>query len=266
MLILPAPVNDLTEDAVNKISDFLYNDGKYERDMIYFADITQSSTPNLDAMLATWGIEVSKNVAVAGEENNAQVVGIAMSGQKVQVGALLASIADESYAANLGNKSLPIPAAFCRPINLLWESQTGGITSALLKTAEDKVLLRELGSDKEGGDYSTEAQNLAVVSKRRTGDTIDTLAESNIMVFGSMMLSDYYIMQDTAYNNAEYLMSAINTMTGKGSGLIIAQKDLTKSTITIDQAQLNAVNVVLYGIPFVIVVIGIVVFVRRRNK
>ncbi len=266
MLVLPAPVNDLTEDAVNKISDFLYNDGKYERDMIYFADISQSSTPNLDAMLATWGIEVSKNVAVAGEENNAQVVGIAMGGQKVQVGALLASIADESYAANLGNASLPIPAAFCRPINLLWESQTGGITSALLKTAEDKVLVRELGSDEEGGDYSTEAQNIAVVSKRRTGDTVDTLAESNIMVFGSMMLADYYIMQDTAYNNAEYLMSAINTMTGKGGGLIIAQKDLTKSTITIDQAQLNAVNVVLYGIPFVIVVIGIVVFVRRRNK
>lgn len=265
MLVLPAPVNDLTEDAVNKISDFLYNDGKYDHDLIYFADISQSSTPRLDALLETWGIRVEKTVAVESDTDAAQIVTVISGGQSVQVGAPTATIVDPDYSENLANKNLPIPAPFCRPITLLWESKTSGITSALLQTS-DTVYLRELGAEQAADTDPDGAQTIMAVSKRRTGDTIETLVESNIMVISSMMLTDYYIMQDTAYNNAEYLMSAVNTMTGKGSGMIIAQKDLSKSTITIEQAQLNVVNVVLYAIPFAVVVIGIVVFVRRRNK
>ncbi len=265
MLILPAPVNDLTEDAISKLSDFLYNDGAYERDLIYFADISQSSTPRLDALLETWGIRVEKTVAIESDQAGAQIVSIISNGTAVQVGAPTATIVDTSYSANLASTSLPIPAPFCRPITLLWESQTNGITSALLKTS-DSVYLRELGEEEASDTDPDGAQTIAAVSKRRTSDSDGKVIESNIMVFSSMMLTDYYIMQDTAYNNAEYLMSAVNTMTGKGSGLIIAQKDLSKSTITIEQAQLNAVNIVLYTIPLIVVVIGIVVFVRRKNR
>ncbi|MBQ9111330.1 MAG: GldG family protein [Oscillospiraceae bacterium] len=265
MLVLPAPVNDLTEDAVEKISDFLYNDGAYEHDLIYFADRTQSSTPRLDALLETWGLQVGKTIVTEGEQANAQIVSVISGGQAVQVGAPTAVIVDQDYSANMANTSLPIPAPFCRPITCLWESQTNGITSELLRTS-DTVYLSELGSAEESDTTPDGAQVIAAVSRRQTSDTNNKILRSNIMVFGSMMLSDYYIMQDAAYNNAEYLMSAVNTMTGKGGGLIIAQKDLSKSTITIDQGQLNAVNVAIYAIPFIVVVIGIVVFVRRRNK
>lgn len=265
MLVLPAPVNDLTEDSIEKLSKFLHNDGKYERDLIYFADISQSNTPNLDNFLASWGIQVEKTVAIESDESAAQVVGIAMNGQKVQAGVPLASITNADYSANMANTSLPIPAPFCRPITLLWESKTSGITSALLQTSPS-VYLRELGADEAKDTDPDGAQTIAAVSMRRDRDADDNVIESNIMAIGSMMLTDYYIMQDTAYNNAEYLMSAINTMTGKGDGLIISQKDLSKSTIAIEQAQLNAVNVVLYTIPFIVVVIGIVVFIRRKNR
>lgn len=265
MLVLPAPVNDLTEDAVEKISDFLYNDGAYEHDLIYFADRTQSSTPRLDALLETWGLQVGKTIVTEGEQANAQIVSVISGGQAVQVGAPTAVIVDQDYSVNMANTSLPIPAPFCRPITCLWESQTNGITSELLRTS-DTVYLSEPGSAEESDTTPDGAQVIAAVSRRQTSDTNNKILRSNIMVFGSMMLSDYYIMQDAAYNNAEYLMSAVNTMTGKGGGLIIAQKDLSKSTITIDQGQLNAVNVAIYAIPFIVVVIGIVVFVRRRNK
>ncbi len=266
MLVLPAPVNDLTEDAIEQISAFLYNDGGYQKDLIYFADISQSSTPRIDALLATWGVQVEKTIAVESDQDAAQIVSVVSGGQSVQVGAPTATIVDPDYSANLANANLPIPAPFCRPITLLWESQTSGITSALLQTS-DTVYLRELGAEEGSGDQDPDgAQTIMAVTKRRTSDGNNGILESNIMVIGSMMLSDYYIMQDTAYNNAEYLMSAINTMTGKGGGLIIAQKNLAKSTITIDQGQLRAVNIVLYAIPFAVVVIGIVVFVRRRNR
>lgn len=265
MLVLPAPVKDLTEDSIEKLSNFLFNDGNYGHNLIYFADISQSNTPNLDAFLASWGLQVEKTVAVESDEKAAQVVGLAMNGQKVQAGVPLASIVDQDYSANLANTSLPIPAPFCRPITLLWESKTSGITTALLQTSPS-VYLRELGVDEAKDTDPDGAQTIMAVSQRRERNADGEMIKSNIMAIGSMMMSDVYIMQDTAYNNAEYLMSAINTMTGKGGGLIISQKDLTKSTIAIEQAQLNAVNIALYAIPFIVVVIGVVVFLRRKNR
>jgi hypothetical protein len=109
------------------------------------------------------------------------------------------------------------------------------------------------------------AQTIMAVSTRK--NTVDSeTVSSSVMVMGSMMLSDYYVMQDTSYNNAEYLISAINTMTGKGSSLIIAEKQLANATITVTSAQLKGINLVLTLIPFVVVMIGTAVFIRRRNR
>jgi Flp pilus assembly protein TadB len=55
-------------------------------------------------------------------------------------------------------------------------------------------------------------------------------------------------------------------MTGKGSSLIIAEKQLANATITVTSAQLKGINLVLTLIPFVVVMIGTAVFIRRRNR
>ncbi|MDE5565188.1 MAG: GldG family protein, partial [Oscillospiraceae bacterium] len=74
LAVLPAPVNDLTSSAIDSISAFLYNDGEYNRNLIYFADFTQSATPNLDELLSTWGIEVTQNLVMEGNSSAAQQV------------------------------------------------------------------------------------------------------------------------------------------------------------------------------------------------
>ena len=38
ILLLPAPANDLTMDSINKLQDFLYNDGNLGKQLIYIAD------------------------------------------------------------------------------------------------------------------------------------------------------------------------------------------------------------------------------------
>ncbi len=258
VLVLPAPVNDLTPDSIDQISAFLYNDGAYDKDLIYFADFTQSATPNLNALLETWGLSVENHLVMEGDEAAAQQVQLAIGTAMVPT----ATIAEETYSAHVANKALPLVSPLCRPIKLLWESQTGGITTALLKSS-DSIYLTDMQSDEEVEDPGV--QTIMAISSRRNLQESGTV-ESNIMVIGSMLMTDYYVMQTPAYNNAEYLMSAVNTMTGKGTSLIIAEKALEKSAITISQGQLQGINIVLYGIPFVVVIIGIVVFIRRKNR
>lgn len=261
LVVLPAPVNDLTATAVDNISAFLFNDGEYNRSLIYFADYTQGDTPNLDELLSTWGIAVTKNIAMEGNSSAAQQVPLYIGTATVP----LATITDDTYAQGLANTSLPIAAPLCRSIELLWDSQSGGITTSVLKTS-DTVYLNEMGANTENADTSPAgAQTVMAVSTRKQNINNITHA-SNVMVLGSMLLSDYNVMRDASYNNAQVLTNAVNKMTGKGSSLLIAEKQLTQQTIVITKAELNGIHLFIFAIPMAIAVVGAVVIIRRRNK
>ena len=261
VVVLPAPVNDLTSTAVDNISAFLFNDGQYDHSMIYFADFTQGATPNLDELLSTWGIEVSDMMVLEGDQNAAQQVTLRIGNASVPV----AQISDTDFAAGLANNSLPIVSPLCRSITLLWDSKTAGITHELLKTS-DTVYLSKMGESTEDADKTpVGSQTVAALTQRR--ENIDNVThQSSIMVLGSMLLTDVNVMQDASYNNANYLISAVNTMTGKGSGLIIAEKQLTKETLTLTTGDLHGAEASILLIPTAVLVIGMVVILRRRNK
>lgn len=259
--ILPAPVNDLTATAIDNLSAFLYNDGEYNRNLIYIADFTQGDTPKLDELLSTWGIEVTRSLALEGDEKSAQQVTLALGNAAVP----LADIDSEDYAAGLANTSLPIVAPLCRPIHLLWESQTGGITASLLKTT-DTVYLGEMGKSTEEAD-KTAAGSQTVMAMTTRAEMIDNVKhQSSIMVLGGMMLLDANVMQDASYNNAQYFINAVNTMTGKGSGLIISEKQLTAQTLTMSTGEMRGAMIAVFAIPAIVVCAGVIVILRRRNK
>ena len=263
ILLLPAPVNDLTANGIDKLSAFLYNDGKYDKDLIYIASFTQSDTPNLDEFLETWGIQVTNSLALESDASAAQQVALSISTGAVSVP--VATIAEDTYSAGLPNTALPIAAPLCRAINLLWDSKTSGITSALLKTS-DSVYLSEMGKNTEEADKTPAgAQIIAAISSRKNIENNIT-HDSNIMVLGSAMLCDSSLMQDASYNNAQYLMTVINNMAGKGDNLVIASKNLTNETITITTAEMNGIHIFIFMIPSAVIAVGIMVFIRRRNK
>ncbi|MBQ8928255.1 MAG: GldG family protein [Oscillospiraceae bacterium] len=259
MLLLPAPVNDLTTSAVEHLSEFLYNDGNYGTNLIYIADFSQGDTPNLDEFLSTWGIAVNKEIAFEGDQKAAQQVTLSIGTAAVPV----ASIVDETYSTGLANTALPIAAPLCRTIDLLWDSQSGGITSTLLKTG-DSVYLGKMGEKAEDADTTPVGeQTVMAVSTRRDNSYT---SQSSILVMGGMLMTDANLLQDASFNNAQYLMSAVNVLSGKGSSLIISSKDLTQENLNLTTADVRSINIVIYLIPFIVVVIGVVVFVRRRNR
>lgn len=262
LAVLPAPVNDLTSTAIDSISAFLYNDGEYNRNLIYFADFTQSETPNLDELLSTWGIEVTRNLVMEGDTSAAQQVSLSAFGSAAVP---VAQIADETYTENLVNTSLPVVAPFCRSINLLWDSTSSGITTSVLKTA-DTVYLNEMSSETENTDKTPAGeQTVMAVSSRK--QMIDNVSHgSSVMVLGSMMLADYNVLQVTSYNNAQFLVGAVNNMTGKESGIVIAEKSVADQTVTLTAGAVRGSSIAVFAVPMAIIVIGVVVIVRRRNK
>ncbi len=285
LVVLPAPYNDLTEAMVTKLSDFLYNEGGLNKDMFYIADVKQGNTPNLDAFLAEWGVSVGDAIVYEGNSSQAQYVSTAL-------GTLTAPnvvMAESDYGAQLSNTSRPIVAPLARPIRLLFESNTDRQTLALLQTSET-AFLYPLNTKQDTASDSTDVpvtsqeaasttatsfdienaekgvQNLMTITTKSNAVNED-VNSSQLMVMSSCSMLDYYVAQSASYNNAEYVISAINVMVGKENGIVIANKALEQTNITITEGQLSGLRtLVIVVIPLIVVVIGLVVFVRRRNR
>jgi hypothetical protein len=74
-------------------------------------------------------------------------------------------------------------------------------------------------------------------------------------------------MQNTTYNNANVIISALNQIAGKENGAVILEKSLQYSAIAPSTGQAKVIQIiVVWIIPFIIAAIGVMVLLRRRNK
>ena len=309
MAVLPAPLNDLTDDCIDKLDSFLYNGGKLDKDMIYIADIYQRATPKIDQFLEVWGVKVAGNMVMeSAAEKNLQVNVVRnTSGAYQALKVPAASIADESYEEGLSNTKLPIAAAAVRNIELLFDSNVDRDTSAILKTSDTSIryplnlktaseestdLTAQINGDEEqaeeadseeateapeeAAEAETEAFDIETADKQesivmamatKSNMDGDTEHKNNLLVIGGMSMTDPYITGVSTYNNAEFVVNTINKMTGKENAVIIAEKNFESSALDVTESQVSILQkVVVFGFPLIVVICGIVVFVRRKNK
>lgn len=292
ILLLPAPAQDLTTDAIAKIKDFLYNDGNLGKQLIYIADYTQSSTPNLDAFLKEWNVQIDRSV-VRDEDSSSQTVSTLSGKGKVPIAYVNADEDDKGYDGNLNNTSLPVVAPLTRPIDAL-TANNGRTVTSLLTTSNTsyRYPLSDASGDTASADdvpeETTEDATEAETEAAETTTSFDTSAaersentvmalcrdqqstgsefiESDVIVLGSMSLLDYNLVQDSAYNNAEYFVGLLNSICGKEDSIVIAAKDLSQTSISATETQLKTIRtLVVFLIPLAVVVIGVIVAVRRR--
>lgn len=296
IVVLPAPVNDLTTDCISKLDDFLYNGGKLDRNMIYIADIFQYKTPNIDDFLEIWGIEVGDSVVYESNADKNQKVTISTGSAEAPI----VSSVDDDFTSELSNTKLPIVAPVSRNINLLFDANVDRTTDSLLQTSDTAYLYplnmksvdeakaeaaeqEQDASDAENGTEATEeeteattkfdtetaekaTQNVMALAKKTNTENNETHT-NNLLVIGGMSLVDPNLTSSATYNNAEFIVNAINQICGKENGIIIAEKSLTQTTIDITAAQITTIRrIIEYVIPLIVIAAGIFVYVWRKNR
>lgn len=295
IVVLPAPANDLTMDAIKKLQDFLQNGGNLGKQLIYVADYTQSVTPNLDAFLKDWNLQVDSSYVREDDNNRNQTVQIVASAGKGLIAPIVSLGDSENYGGNLANSSLPIVAPLARPIQKL-PSNNGRVVYNLLQSSDTSYaypLTQQASSGEDTTESaSEESQEATEATTTETAATtsFDTdsavrgantvmalsqsqqstgseLIESDVIVLGSMAMMDYYLTQDSSYNNAEYFVGVLNSVCGKEDSIVIASKDMAATSISATQTQLVTLRtIVVFLIPLAVAAAGIVVFLRRRNR
>lgn len=260
--VVNAPLNDYENDIIDMLYDFLDNGGNLGKNLIYFADYSQKDTKNIDAFLAEWGIAVEQGIIGDEDTNNLQ-------GQSFYV--VRNYIAENEYSSNVAQPALPVIDYQSRPITLLFDTKDTRSTVPLLQTKDTAFVMTDEMQDAirngEEPEIVNGVQTTMALGRKYVFDEKNVQVFSNVFVIGSSETLDESFTATTYYNNGDYFISVLNSMTGKNNGISIVAKDLTSTSFDIDQGVVNKYFILfIVIIPLAVLVIGITVFVRRRRK
>lgn len=252
-LILYAPTVDLDDTAIEKISKWLDNDGKYGRNMIYIPSSMNTDTPNLNAFLEDWKLTLSDGYVFETSQDHL------LNGVSE-----FAFITDytEYYQENLKNPDIPVVTLQSRGITITDDSAA----HSLLNTTDKAGVMPY--EPAEGWDYKDAVAgktiSVAAESVKSAND-----AESKLIVFGSDKMFSKEFISVNSFNNSAFLINVFNTIGEKGSDSVtIESKSLNNTELGITDQGTAAVMMVVFvvAIPLIILVIGLVVWLRRRNR
>ena len=252
--VVYAPLTDYDEASLKKLDKFLENNGKYGKNVYYFASTSQPKTPNIDSFLSDWGLSVG--FSVIGQSNaDSRII---INGQQTAY-AHLQEVVESSYTGEYDGYTM---GADLRPVYALERSQN---TLEVLMKTNPNAFLFPLDADKDF-DFSTAETgvfNDVIMSSKTTSDG----TASRVCAIGSDQLSGSYFFAYGNANNSDFFLDLFDSVSGKEKTVTISPKAVSDIRFEMTESTANVLVIILCAvIPTAVVVLGIVVWVRRRHR
>ena len=214
MVVVFAPSVDFSEDIIKKLSDFLYNGGKYNRNLVYVPDVSKTNLPNIEAFLADWNIKVENEIICDAKYNIGAPYIVALK------------VDDSEAVGTLPNEKLPIVSPYTRALTEL-SKNNGNIVKSLISSYDEAYTVSPTDINEVISEQVT--KTAVMLSQKQTSEDFNVYT-SSVLVMGSPDIMDSrIIMQNTTYNNANVVISAINQIAGKENSTVILDKSLQYS-------------------------------------
>ena len=274
-LFINAPSADFDNDILRKINTWLDNGGKFGKRLVYIADHS-SETPNIDAFLTEWGVEVERAFVVRSDPRTWTMADMNSDVQYYK-----------AYEFTVGNPDYEIYGEFMRNVRQIFTAQYERGGDALIhgkNNIETRAILTSLDNSAllpfEALDEGTAASGKWALNNAERGafdvgvwcskarfEGLDVFT-SDVVVFGGSNVFGSGFLGMRNSNNAEYLIAVMNKVCGKDptAQIKIAPKTFTMTMFNITKAQSTMLGVVFAVVmPIAVIVTGMVVWVRRRR-
>lgn len=262
MIIIPAPKIDYTTNETTKIENWLTNGGLLGKDMIYVASAQQPQTPNLDALLEKYGVTVEYKTI---QETNTNYYSSYPS-------YTFQGIATQNYISGIANLALPVYVPDARAISTRYATDEGYYSNEALITTSSGAVLKDMYSTDDNWSTSdaTEKGTFAsvVLATYKALDQETHISKyTDVLVVGSDYIFDSTLMSAAQYNNGDFFLNIINELTGKTEGITIISKKVSSNTFEITTSRIRALTATFAAvIPATVLVIGVIIWIRRRHK
>lgn len=255
-VILPQPAADLSAATVKKLEDFLDNDGKFDKSLVFIASPTAAVGPVLKTFLAQWGMEVGPETVM--ETNQEHAIDNYYT--------TINQVADEDFGKLLKSQQLPIVTAYAKPINVLFESSENRKTRILTKTYDSTIILPvEPAEDFDVSKQEQKSFNTMVMGTKSKYEGT-TLQASNVIVVSSAVMLNTDWLTTPSIANGDATLSMTSLISPKKDTVKILPVEIKQDKITITQGQIMT-NLIVFVvvIPLLVLICGIVVWIRRRH-
>ncbi len=266
-LIITSPEKDFDDMAANAITEYINKGGN----ILWFnlAVTENKELPNVNKILSLYGIKPFE-VGVINETDNSRMMSGAPSIIIPNVGyntitknipsALLINASKINFVAEEELESLKVTK------NTLLEASEGAffrtnfnITSSSKQTGEEE------------GPFTVGAEMQKKIAEANT-ETGESEKISKLVIYGeNLFISDYTLTQTSSYPmisyayNKDLVIDSIEYLVDRQEDIVI-RKDTNTVNYTATVEQDNIIQGIIFGVPVVIILIGILVWQHRRRK
>lgn len=262
-MVICGPMRDYSETEIALLQSFLANDYKYERNLFYFSNPEAGELPNLEAFLASWEIELDHNLVLEGDDYNASTYASRPSEAPLYT---IPTYAEAEVSETTLSASVLSVVPYTSSLRIVDDERNTIDTVALLTTSEESYakstgdIINGYGKTKE--DLAGPFTLAAIATKSNYSSNVQQ--ESHVFAAGStVMLTADYIK----YNgNGEYLFNIYQMMVDETELEVAgATKTVASSYMTLDETTTTWAYIIILGIiPVICLVVGAIVFIRRR--
>lgn len=269
IIVIAGATEDYSADEIARLRAWLDNDGKLERDLVVLCD-SVSRLPNLYEMLGDeYGIKVSDEVVA---ETNA--ANIYLQNPYYVYG----DVAQTDYTEDLAGKRAMMGTIRAMTLTV-GESTDEAVYGKPLITYGETAQLEPLaeniaaGEITAGDDTRHNADSYPIVgaafSTTRMYDN-DTHAyyATDVLVFGSTTVVYDTVSSLPSACNEDLFMNTFRGLTGLESVISVSSRSLATDTIDFGGSlvpQVLGIGIFMIGLPVLLILIAIVVFVRRKR-
>ena len=258
LLIIPTPTTDYTDEEIAKIREYIDDTTRPEQcAVLVTCHPQQSDLPKLSAFLEEWGIRVEKGEVAESDANRAYLG----NPDFILVDHTEELLNDNNY----GYLVSPVSS----PLTLLFDGNGDVVkTEGLWTTADTAYVSTGDLANTSVEDLPKSSLNVAVISEKRPRVDGNSTTR-DVVVFGSS-----YVFLDSfmtsSFGDRTYISDLIQYCTGTDDSQVTVMTHSVQTNVLDISAPSGTINllglgVFTIGLPLLILVIGLVVFLKRRH-
>ncbi|MDD2362850.1 MAG: GldG family protein [Oscillospiraceae bacterium] len=269
LALIAAPKTDYSADEIDKISNWLRNDGKYNRHLAVVVNF-EASCPNLYEFLdVNYGLRVTDRLIFETDDSRMYINPFDNFN-----GSPFGDIESGDFTEDIAGKRAIMPYTLqiiAQKESVENKSVVKVVTfpesSKLLKMADVIAISKDEKAEEPVPIDADEYPVTGMAYANKIGyDTDNNQYRTNVLVCGSMFAFIRDNLAITSSENERLLLCLMNGFTENKVAVTISNKPLEKTKLEFTAGQANAFFVIfVFAIPALILIFGIVVFIRRRR-
>ncbi len=264
LIIISSPKEDFAVSELEAIDTWLYNNGNRGRGVLFFASATSPELPNLYSYLEEWGISVGSGL-LFDTDDESHLPSDPMTMVYVSV-----SSDDDTIKSVVEGTDMHI-AGTAIPLTAIIDDDGTVSTQIPVTTYSESVTVAPIGSSSEWTpEDDAEYDQFAGVIVGKQEEYVDNEPKASYVVafaspsFVSESIAETYASADNMY----LALNAANLASGADTDQFsFYMKSFESETYVVTEGGSKAITYIFqWGIPVLLIISGVVVFVRRRRR